>query len=86
MSYTVQVASRVDFPVGADGRVVVDVPRLERQHATYLFGVAKVSESSAYDIPAIDLKKGGRTVRKLSLNDLKKLPADSEGYSLVKLE
>jgi hypothetical protein len=84
--YTVQVASDAAFPVGTDGRVVVKVPRLERGHATYMFGVAKVSESSPYDIVAIDLKEGGRTVRKLSLNDLKKLPTDSEGCTLVKPE
>jgi hypothetical protein len=85
-AYTVHVASNAAFPVGADGRVVVDVPRLERGHATYLLGVAKVSQSSPYDIAAIDLKEGGKTVRKLSLNDLKKLPTDSEGYTLVKPE
>lgn len=84
--YTVHVASKAGFPVGAEDRVVVDVPRLGRGHATYLFGLAKVSESSAYDIAAINLKEGARTVRKFSLNDLKKLPTDSEGYTLVKPE
>ena len=80
-AYTVQVANK-NVPVGADGRVVVDVPRLQRGHTTYLFGVAKVSESSPEGVAAVSLKKDGRTIRKLSLNDLKELPADSEGYRL----
>lgn len=84
-TYTVQVASKPEVPVGANGRVVVDIPRLERGHKTYLLG-AKVGESSADDITAICVKKAGRTIRKLSINDLKKLPADSEGYRVLKVE
>lgn len=85
-AYAVQVADRAEVPVGADGRVVVEIPRLQRRHTTYLFGVAKVSESSPEDMAAIALKKEGRTVRKLSLNDLKGLPTDGEGYKLLKVE
>jgi hypothetical protein len=85
-AYAVQVADRAEVPVGADGRVVVEIPRLQRRHTTYLFGVAKVSESSPEEMAAIALKKEGRTVRKLSLNDLKGLPTDGEGYKLLKVE
>ena len=85
-AYAVQVADKAEVPVGADGRVVVEIPRLQRRHKTYLFGVAKVSESSPEDVAAIALKKEGRTVRKLSLNDLKGLPTDGEGYKLLKVE
>ncbi len=85
-AYTVQVADKAEVPVGADGRVVVEIPRLQRAHKTYLFGVAKISESSAEDVAAIALKKDGRTARKFSLNDLKGLPTDSEGYRVLKVE
>lgn len=85
-AYAVQVADRAEVPVGADGRVVVEIPRLQRRHGTYLFGVAKVSESSPEDMAGIALKKEGRTVRKLSLNDLKGLPTDGDGYKLLKVE
>ena len=85
-TYAVQVADGAEVPVAADGRVVVEIPRLQRRHAAYLFGVAKVSESSPEDMPAIALKKEGRTVRKFSLNDLKKLQTDGEGYKLLKVE
>lgn len=84
--YTVRVAENTDFQVAPDGRVIVDVPQLERGCATYLFGVMKVKDSSSEDVPAIHLKKGGRTVRKLSLNDIAKLPVDDEGYHLVKVK
>jgi len=85
-AYTVQVADKAEVPVGADGRVVVEIPRLQRSHKTYLFGVAKVGESSPEDVAAIALKKDGRTVRTLSLNDLKHFPTDSEGYRVLKVE
>jgi hypothetical protein len=85
-AYTVQVADKGEVPVGAEGRVVVEIPRLQRGHTTYLFGVAKVSESRPEDVATVALKKKGRTVRKLSLSDIKELPTDGEGYKLVKVE
>ena len=85
-AYKVQVADKAEVPVGTDGRIIVDVPRIGRGHKTYLFGFAKVNERSAEDIPAISVKRNGRTVRKLSLGELKMLPSDSEGYRLVKPE
>lgn len=85
-NYVVQVADKADSPVGADGKIAVNVPPLERGCATYLFGVVKVKDGSPYDVPAIHVKKDGHVVRKLSLNDLKKMPTDSEGYQLIKLK
>ena len=70
----------------ADGRVVVNVPALERGSATYLFGLVKVKESSPYDVPAIHIRRGEHTIRKLSINDLAKLPVDEQGYRLVRIE
>jgi hypothetical protein len=43
-------------------------------------------QPSPHNVPAIILKKDNRTIRKLSLNDLAKLPVDEEGYHLVKVE
>ena len=85
-TYSVQVADKTEVPVATDGRVIVEVPRIQRGHTTYLFGVAKVSESAPENVAAIILKKDGRTVRKFSLNDLKTFPTDSEGYRLLKVE
>lgn len=84
--YAVQVADMPEIPVRADGHVVVEIPPLRRGHKTYFLGVLKVSESLPEDIAAIAVKKGGRTVRKLSLKDLKQLPTDREGYKLLKVD
>ena len=84
--YAVQVADQPSLAVPADGRVVVDVPRLERGCATYLFGVVKVSDSSPCDLKAIQLKKGGRVVARLSLHDLEKLPVDEQGFRVVRVK
>lgn len=84
--YTLQVANTTNYPVAADGRVTIDVPQLQRGCATYLFGVVKVKDGSPYNFPAIHLNISGRTIRKLSLNDLAKLPVDEQGYHLVKVD
>ena len=84
--YVVRVANQESRTVSADGRVIVDVPRLERGCVTYLFGVVKVREESPYNVRAIGVYRGNQVVRKLSLNDIGKLPSDSEGYRIVKVE
>ncbi len=74
------------YSVPADGRVTLDVPRLERGCATYLFGVIKIKDFSPYDIRAIKLKKEGVVTREFSLNDLAKLPMGENGYRIIKIE
>ncbi len=82
----VQVGEGAGTPVPGDGRLVLNVPPLERGCATYLFGVVKVKESSAYDVPVIQVRRGEHTIRKFSINDLSKLPVDKQGYRLVRVE
>jgi hypothetical protein len=84
--YSIRVADETDYQVPSDGRVIVDVPRLQRGCATYLFGMVKVKDSSSEGITAIHLKKDSRIIRKLSLNDIVKLPVDHEGYYLLKVK
>jgi hypothetical protein len=84
--YTIRVADTTDYSVDGDGRALVNVPQLERGCATYLFGIVKVKDSSSEDVPAIHVQKDGRIIQKLSLNDLAKLPVDSEGYRLVRVK
>lgn len=83
--YSVAVADEAAVPIPADGRVAVHVPRLERGCATYVLGV-KVKGGSPSDLPVIHLNRDSRTVRKLSLNDLAKLPLDDEGFRLLKAD
>jgi len=84
--YSIQVADKFEYPVPSDGRVIVEIPPLERGCATYLFGIIKVSDRSPQDVRAVNLKREGRIIKKLSLNDLAKLPTDGEGYRLIKLK
>jgi hypothetical protein len=84
--YTVRVADKDEYEVPADGRVTIYIPRLERGCSKYLFGLVKIEDSSPYDSPIIHLNKNNRTVRRLSLNDLAKLPNDEKGYQLLRLE
>src|SRR5277367_3288679 len=73
--FTVIVADKITYPVLADGRVTIDIPPLGRGTARYLLGV-KVSDSSCDDLPAIQIRNHNGTIRKLSLNQLHKLPLD----------
>jgi hypothetical protein len=84
--YALQVGDMPKIPVPADGRVVVDIPSLLRGHKLYLLRVLKVSGSSPEDVAIIAVQKEGRTVRKLSLRDLKELPIDREGYKVLRVD
>lgn len=83
--YTITVAEKTVYPVPRDGRVSMEIPRLPSGDATYVLGV-KMASASSYDVPAIHLKRDGRTVRKISLNDVAKLPVDDQGYRVLKVE
>jgi hypothetical protein len=83
--YTIRVADQFDYAVPEDGRVIVNVPPLDRGCATYLLGV-KVKDTSPRDVPAIHIKRDTYTVKRLSLNDLATLEVDADGYRLVKLK
>jgi hypothetical protein len=84
--YSVQVADKVEERVPPDGRIVVAVPPLERGCATYLFGLVKIKDQSPENVRAIVVKDGDRVVKKLSLNDIAKLPTDGNGYHVVRFK
>ncbi|MGV3753871.1 MAG: hypothetical protein ACO1QS_00650 [Verrucomicrobiota bacterium] len=84
-NYTVRVAATNDFPVATDGRATIDIPTLPRGCDTYLFGFIKLSDGSPERVPAIHVLKNEKVVRKLSLEKLKKLPTDTDGYHTLDL-
>ena len=75
-----------DYPVGSDGIVRFRVPQLPRGCAVRLFGVIKVADNKSEDVRAIQLIKDGKTVRKLSLNDITKLPVGTNGVREVRIK
>ena len=72
--YLITVAGHRDYAIPADGRVILDIPRLERGCTTYLFDKIKITDSSPYDVPAVVLKRAGKTVQRFPLNELAKAP------------
>lgn len=84
--YTVEVLDKGEVQVDSDGSVALDIPRIQRSHSTYLFGVIRVRTSKAENMPIIILKKGRHAFCRLSLKDLERLPTDVDGYKLLKVE
>jgi hypothetical protein len=76
-----------DTPVPANGRVSFDVPIGSRYCTSYLFGFIKVSSPTPVEKRrVIRVMRSEKVVRKLSAEDIAKLPADSEGYHTLKLK
>jgi len=75
-----------DYSVGSDGLVRFDVPSLPRGCAVRLFGAVKIADSRSEDVRAIHLMKDNKIVRKLSLNDISKLPVDAHGVRVMKVK
>ena len=83
--YRIVIADSTVYSIPDDGQVIIEIPRLPSGCATYAFGV-RVANTSSYDVPTIRLEKGGSIVRRLSLNELAKLPMDGEGYHILKVK
>jgi hypothetical protein len=81
--YLVRVAGTQDYPVASNGHVMFDVPRLPRGCAVYLFGIMKIADAKSEDVRAIQLLREGKMIRKLSLRQIDKLPADGDGYHSI---
>ena len=71
--------------IGTDGRVTLDVPSLSRGCDVYFFFLKVSSAESAFDHKAIRVYKGIDIINSMSLNDLAKLPNDSDGYRLLRV-
>ena len=89
--YTIRVATgdgaNADSPVPPDGRVGFDVPIGSRYCTSYLFGFIKVSSPTPVEKRrVIWVMRGEKVVRKLSAENIAKMPADSNGYRILKME
>jgi len=73
-----------DYSVAADGRVTFTVPSFREGCSIYLFEVVKVADARPERIPVVQVLREGRTVRKLSLARIAKLPEDDSGYRIVR--
>jgi len=84
--YTVRVNDGQSYPVSSDGRVSFEVPSLPRGCAVYLFGLVKVADHRSEDVAAIHVVADGKVVRRLSLNQISKLPTNSESAHVLTLQ
>ena len=82
----VQTADPTEHLVATDGRVIVDVPTLPRWCSVHLFGIKVRNGAYPHRTKAIHVVSGDKTARRLSLNDISRLPVDSEGYRLLRLK
>jgi hypothetical protein len=74
-----------DYPVGENGRVRFDVPTLGRGCTAYWVCRLKMYDHSPNAWRAIHVIRDDRVVREYSLNQLARLPVDSDGYRRLKM-
>ncbi|MEO7299851.1 MAG: hypothetical protein ABI042_14890 [Verrucomicrobiota bacterium] len=72
------------YEVGSDGIVNFHVPSLPRGCAVRFLDVIKIADHRLEDVQAIELVKDGKSVRKLSLDDIAKLELDPNGIPRLK--
>jgi hypothetical protein len=73
------------FSLDQDGRTEIAIPRLGMHGQLYLLGILKVSDHSPYRQKSIEILRGEKVVKRLSIDGLSKLPVDDAGYRIVKL-
>jgi hypothetical protein len=82
----VNASDSEEFPVGSDGRVTIDVPRLPRTCSVYLFDRIRISRGvEPSRTKAIELLDNDNIAAKLSLGEIAKLPMDASGYHILEL-
>ncbi len=84
--YTVRVSSQKAVPlsVSSDGRITFFVPRRSGGGATYLLKI-RIARTSGAEAKYVFIVRGKSLIKKLSVSDLKKLPKDNDGYSLLRI-
>ena len=76
----------LETPVPATGRVIFAVPVTSRASTVFCFWIPVYSYPPPEKLRVIRLMRGGKTLRKLSAQDIGKLPTDADGYHLLRLD
>lgn len=77
----------VDTPVRSDGRVQFDVPINTPYCKQYLFGFIRLNPDGRPEAKRrIRVLEGDTTIRKLSVDDISRLPVDGEGYHRLEVQ
>ena len=83
--YAIRIENHGETAVPADGTLDLIVPRLPGSCSVYLFGLIKIRDGDPESLRIIQVLREGKIVRRLSLHVLQKLPADKDGYRLIRL-
>jgi hypothetical protein len=70
--------------VSGDGRATVHIPVLPRECSTYFLWV-KITDRSVEARKILEFVRDGQVVKKISINHLRSLPADSAGFHELRL-
>lgn len=83
----VKAFATADFPVASDGRVTIDIPKLPRGDSVYLFGRIRISGGvKPLTAKSVQLLDGRTITARLSLAEIVKLPSDSSGYHILRIQ
>lgn len=74
-----------EYPIHSDGTVSFTVPQFRRGCSIYLLGAIKVADGRPERLRVVEVRNEKRELRRLSLNQLAKLPQDADGYRTIKL-
>jgi hypothetical protein len=72
------------FSISTDGEGLIDIPALPRGCSLVCLGM-KLQDGSPYNWKVIEVLRDGRVVRRLSLRQIDRLPADTSGRRTLSL-
>jgi hypothetical protein len=82
----VDFAASYETQVPENGQVSFDVPVVSRHCTQYFLGIKVHSATPVEKRRVIQIVKGDNVVRKLSADDIAKLPIDPDGYHILEAE
>src|SRR5262249_13040981 len=89
-AYTIRVhpgvGAPIDTPVPQDGTVTFDVPVTSRESVIFCFCLPVYRGPPRDTLRVIRVMRDDRTVRKLSAQDIGRLPTDADGYAVLTIE
>jgi hypothetical protein len=74
-----------DYPVPTDGRVSFTVPPFRQGCSVYLFEFIRIADGKPEHLRIVEVRRGERVLRRLSLTQLASLPEDEAGYRVVRV-
>jgi len=83
--FRIEGSQQPDTPVETDGKATLSFPVLPRECSSYFLGI-KIEDRSVVARDLIHVVRGDEVVQKLSVNDLRTLPASADGYHRLALE